>query len=68
MEFYWLTTDEYTLGFYSTLEKAKDAARRHQKEHGIYTPMEWQKREYLKTWVCDNYYIYRVDRLDEDHF
>lgn len=72
---YWLCDEESTLGHYSSLENAQDAAMRSLIEHALFTHedadealAEWHHYKGLEkqeSWEASGYYI-NVVRLDVD--
>lgn len=65
---YWLTDDEYTLGIYSELDKAKEGARRHLYSNGIFDEMQWTQVNVEKPeWRGGGYTISMIQGRDIDH-
>lgn len=71
MELYWLSTEEWTLGFYSSLEKCVEACERFEKQEAIWDedmPVKFLKIG--KGWTCGGYSVHLLtdDSINVDQF
>lgn len=63
LQFYWLYGPEWTIGFFSTLEKAIAAAQNDEAEYGPGDSLEFERHD-NRTWCAGEYEIQHITQLD----